>query len=282
MRGCDNFCTYCIVPYVRGREAYREPDEVLAEVNELVGAGYKDITLIGQNVNSYKHDDYSFARLLREVNSRCNGVFLRFTTNHPRDFDDEVIAAVSECENVARNVHLPLQAGSDLVLEKMNRGYNREQFIQLAENLRAAKPGLCLTSDIMVGFPGESEEDFEATLNVVRRVRFDGAYTFIYSPRPGTEAAKWQDDVPREEKKRRINELIALQRDISREQNARFLGQTTEVLAEGPSKKDEAELAGHNSENKVVNFAGSADIGEIVSVKVTEASSWTLRGEMVK
>jgi tRNA-2-methylthio-N6-dimethylallyladenosine synthase len=281
MRGCDNFCAYCIVPYARGREEYRPMDGILAEVDDLVRGGFRDITLIGQNVNSYRRDGVSFAALLREVDGRCDGAFLRFTTNHPRDLGEDTVAAMAEGRNVARHLHLPLQSGSDRVLRAMNRGYDREHYLGVVDAVREAVPGICLTTDILVGFPDETEADFEETLTLVERVRYDSAYIFIYSPRPGTAAAKRPDAVPRPEKIRRLQTLGGRQREISREINEGLVDEVVTALVEGRSKKDARELAGRTSESKTVNFGGRGEPGELVRVKITGASSWTLRGERV-
>jgi tRNA-2-methylthio-N6-dimethylallyladenosine synthase len=280
MRGCDNFCAYCVVPYARGPEVCRPIDDVLREVEELVGAGFKDITLIGQNVNSYRHGGTSFAELLLKADALCDGVFLRFTTNHPRDVNDETVAALGRCRNVARHLHLPLQSGSDAVLRAMNRDYDVSRYLDVVSKVRKAVPGICLTTDILVGFPGETEDDFEATLGVVERVRYDSAYVFMYSPRAGTAAAALADDVPRPEKVRRLQTVGARQRAIALEINEGMVGSEHRALVEGPSRKKAGEYAGRLSENKIVNFAGRARPGEFVRLKITEASSWTLRGEL--
>ena len=279
MRGCNNFCAYCIVPYARGPEVCRPVDDVLREVEELVGAGFKDITLIGQNVNSYRYGDRSFADLLTKADALCDGVFLRFTTNHPRDVDDETVAALGSCRNVARHLHLPLQSGSDAVLHAMNRDYNVRRYLDIVSAVRKAVPGICLTTDVLVGFPGETEDDFAATLGVVERVRYDSAYVFMYSPRAGTAAAALADDVPRPEKVRRLQAVGARQRAIALEINEGLVGSEKPALVEGLSRKMAGEFAGRLSENKIVNFAGRARPGEFVRLKITGASSWTLRGE---
>ena len=281
MRGCNNFCSYCVVPYARGRETYRPPDEVLREVEGLVRDGFKDITLIGQNVNSYRCGDESFASLLLRVDELCDGAFLRFTTNHPRDFDDESVDALGHGRNVARHLHLPLQSGSDAVLRAMNRGYDMAHYDGVVSKVRAAVPGICLTTDLLVGFPGETEEDFEETFRAVERIRYDSAYVFIYSPRPGTAAAQLEDSVPREEKTRRLQAVGARQRAISLEINTGLVGREVDALVEGRSAKKAGEYAGRLSESKIVNFGGGAAVGEFVRVKISSASSWTLRGERV-
>jgi tRNA-2-methylthio-N6-dimethylallyladenosine synthase len=279
MRGCNNFCSYCIVPYARGREICRPVADVLREVEELVGAGFKDITLIGQNVNSYRYGDTSFADLLLKVDALCDGVFLRFTTNHPRDVDGETVAALAACRNLGRHLHLPLQSGSDTVLRAMKRGYDLRHYLDIVSAVRKAVPGICLTTDVLVGFPGETESDFEATYDVVERVRYDSAYVFMYSPRAGTAAAALPDDVPRPEKVRRLERVAGRQRAIALKINEGMVGSEKAALVEGASRKKAGDYAGRLSENKIVNFAGNARPGEFVRVKITGASSWTLKGE---
>lgn len=281
MRGCNNYCAYCVVPYARGPEVYRPREEILREVEATVAAGFKDLTLIGQNVNSYRYGEVSFARLLEEVDDRCAGAFLRFTTNHPRDLDADAVAVLASGRHLARHLHLPLQSGSDRVLRAMNRGYDLARYADVVARVRRAVPDLCLTTDLLVGFPGETEADFEATFRAVEDLRYDSAYVFLYSPRPGTAAAALADDVPRAEKVRRLQHLGARQRQIAREINEALIGQEKTALVEGRSKKAAGELAGRLSENKIVNFRGSAAPGEFVRVKLTTASSWTLRGEQV-
>jgi tRNA-2-methylthio-N6-dimethylallyladenosine synthase len=281
MRGCDNYCSYCIVPFVRGRERSRPARKVLSEIEGLVRGGYKDITLIGQNVNSYRESGVSFAELLMKADRLCDGVFLRFTTNHPKDMGEEVVAAMAEARNLGRHLHLPLQAGSDRILAEMNRGYTAGRYVELVEATRKAIPGICLTTDIMVGYPTETEKEFEDTLRLVKEIGFDGAYTFIYSPREGTAAAKIPDDVPPGEKRRRITELIKVQREISLKKNDAFVGREVTALAEKPSRRTADETAGRISENKTVNFPGIYVPGEVLCVRITGASSWTLRGDVV-
>jgi tRNA-2-methylthio-N6-dimethylallyladenosine synthase len=281
MRGCDNYCSYCIVPYVRGRERSRPARKVLDEIDGLIQAGYKDITLIGQNVNSYRESGLSFSKLLLKADRLCDGAFLRFTTNHPKDMGEEVVAAMAEARNLGRHLHLPLQAGSDRILAEMNRGYTAGRYVELVEAVRKAIPGICLTTDIMVGYPTETEQEFEDTLRLTKEIGFDGAYTFVYSPRGGTEAAKRPDDVPPREKRRRITELIETQREISLEKNNAFVGREVAVLTEKPSRRTAVETAGRISENKTINFPGTYVPGEMLRVRVTGASSWTLRGGVV-
>jgi len=281
MSGCNNYCAYCVVPYARGPERCRPAAEVEAEVDALVARGFGDITLIGQNVNSYRAGGVSFAELLRRVDRRCDGVFLRFTTNHPRDFTGEVTAAAAEARNVARHVHLPLQSGSDRVLAAMNRGYDLEHYKNVVAGLRRAVADVCLTTDLLVGFPGETRDDFELTLAAVEDIRFDSAYTFFYSARPGTAAAALAETLSRSEKVERLEVLARRQREISYELNRRLIGQERLALVEGASARDAGEFAGRISENKVVNFGGDAEVGGWKRVAVTGASAWALRGETV-
>jgi tRNA-2-methylthio-N6-dimethylallyladenosine synthase len=280
MRGCNNFCSYCIVPYARGPETYRPVDDVLEEIEELLRAGFKDITLIGQNVNSYRRGGVAFAGLLKKADALCDGVFLRFITNHPRDFGDDAVDALAQGRNLARHLHLPLQSGSDAVLRAMNRGYDMNRYLDIAREVRKAVPGICLTTDLLVGFPGETEAAFEETYRAVEQIRFDSAYVFIYSRRPGTAAAALEDSVPRAEKVNRLQTLAARQRAISLEINRELIGEEKVALVEGPSAKNAGERAGRLSESKIVNFPGNARNGEFVAVKITAASSWTLRGEV--
>jgi tRNA-2-methylthio-N6-dimethylallyladenosine synthase len=279
MRGCDNFCSYCVVPYARGAETYRPVGDVLKEVEELLRADFKDITLIGQNVNSYRQGGVAFAGLLKKVDALCDGVFLRFITNHPRDFGDDAVDALAQGRNVARHLHLPLQSGSDAVLRAMNRGYDTTRYLDIVREVRKAVPGICLTTDLLVGFPGETEAAFEETHRAVEEIRFDSAYVFIYSSRPGTAAAALEDALPRAEKVSRLETLAARQRAISLEINRKLIGEEKAALVEGRSAKNAGERAGRLSENKIVNFPGNARKGELVAVKITAASSWTLRGE---
>jgi len=277
--GCDNYCAYCIVPYARGPERSRPAAAVLAEVSALVAAGFKDITLIGQNVNSYRDGDVTFAELLARADAACDGAVLRFTTNHPRDFGDDVIAAMAAGRNVARHLHLPLQSGSDRVLAAMNRRYAAGYYMDLLARARRALPGLCVTTDLLVGFPGETEKDFEETAAAVTAARFDSAYTFIYSPRPGTAAARLADDVPRPEKIRRLQDLVVRQKEISLARNREFVGQIKTALVEGRSAKDAAAYACRLSENKIANVAAPYRLGDWVRVRLTDASAWAFRGE---
>ena len=283
MYGCNNFCTYCIVPYVRGRERSRKPEDVLKEIEGLVTNGYKEITLLGQNVNSYGKDfnePLSFAKLLEMVNKVQGLERIRFMTSHPKDLSDELIYAIKDCDKVVENIHLPIQSGSSNLLKKMNRKYTKEQFITLAEKIRSIIPGITLSTDIIIGFPGETEEDFTETLDLIEKVRFDYAYTFLYSKRKGTPAAEYGDQVDEEIKKDRFNRLAECQNKIIREINESLIGTTQEVLVEGASKKNENILTGRTRANKIVNFQGETNlIGKIINVKINEANTWALHGE---
>jgi tRNA-2-methylthio-N6-dimethylallyladenosine synthase len=278
--GCNSVCSYCIVPKVRGREVSRRPGEIIAEVTRLAAQGVKEVTLLGQNVNSYGRDVGSdFAELLRAVDSVPGIERIRFTSPHPKDFRGPVIQAMAECDAVCEHTHLPLQSGSARVLKAMRRTYTPEKFVALAERMRTAVPDLALTTDIIVGFPGETEDDFRATLEAVEEVRFDGAFTFIYSPRRGTEAADMAGQVPDEVKHERIERLIDVVQRVAHERNQERIGRVEEVLVEGSSRTDPSLFRGRTRRNTTVNFAGSAQAGELVDVRITAATSTTLRGE---
>jgi tRNA-2-methylthio-N6-dimethylallyladenosine synthase len=285
MYGCNNFCSYCVVPFVRGPERSRPPEAILAEVEDLVRRGYREVTLLGQNVNAYGRDigNVTFADLLRRLDRVPGLMRIRFTTSHPRDFDDRLIEAMAGGRHICEHVHLPVQAGSNRILARMNRGYTREQYLDLVGRLRAVLPGVGLTTDVMVGFPGEEDEDFEATLDLVRRVRFDAAFTFVYNPRPGTPAAAWPDQVPPEVRRRRIQELITLQRQISLENNRAEEGRVVEVLVEGPSETDPARLCGRTRNFKMVVFPGPGDlVGKLVRVEILAGKVNHLEGRIVE
>jgi tRNA-2-methylthio-N6-dimethylallyladenosine synthase len=281
--GCNSTCSYCIVPAVRGREVSRRPGDVLAEVTRLARQGVRELTLLGQNVNSWGRDllpeiHTEFGELLRA----CDGVDgierIRFTSPHPKDFRHPVIEAMAECAAVCEHAHLPLQSGSTRVLKAMRRTYSRERYLRLVDEMRAAIPDLALTTDVIVGFPGETEDDFRQTLEVVEEVGFDGAFTFVYSPRQGTDAAAMPDQVPDEVKRERIERLVDLVQRIAAQRNDRRIGRVEEVLVEGPSRTDPALLRGRTRRNTTVNFSGSAAAGEIVDVAITRATSTTLGG----
>ncbi|MCL6445376.1 MAG: tRNA (N6-isopentenyl adenosine(37)-C2)-methylthiotransferase MiaB [Alicyclobacillus sp.] len=282
--GCNKFCTYCIVPYTRGAERSRLPKDVIAELHELAAAGCKEITLLGQNVNDYGVDlgNVTFASLLREAN-RVPGIErIRFTTSNPWNFTDELIRAIAECDKVAEHIHLPVQSGNNEILKRMNRTHTREFYLALVDKIRAAIPNVSLTTDIIVGFPGETEAQFEDTLRLVEEVQYDNAFTFIYSPRENTPAAKWADDVPLEQKKARLQRLNDLQYAISLAHNERLRGQVMEVLVEGTSKTNSAIMAGRTRTNKLVLFPGDTHlVGQLVQVEVLEPQTWTLKGRLV-
>lgn len=286
MYGCDKFCTYCIVPYTRGKERSRRPEDVLAEIRELARKGYKEVTLLGQNVNAYGKDftdrSYTFAHLMDDV--RKIGIpRVRFTTSHPRDFDDHLIEVLAKGGNLMEHIHLPVQSGSSTILKRMARKYDREQYLELVRKIRKAIPHVSLTTDIIVGFPGETEEQFEETLSLVREVEYDSAFTFIYSPREGTPAARMEDDVPDEVKKDRLLRLNRLQDEISRRKNEELRGKVVEVLVEGESRKNPEILSGRTRTNKLVNFRGPKRlIGQFAHVRITEPRTYTLKGEWVE
>ena len=277
--GCNSVCSYCVVPAVRGREMSRRPGEVVAEVERLATAGVREVTLLGQNVNSYGRDvGSSFAELLRAVDGIDGIERIRFTSPHPKDFRRDVIAAMAECTAVCEHAHLPLQSGSSRVLKAMRRTYSRERYLRLVAELRAAIPDLALTTDIIVGFPGESEADFRETLEVVDEVGFDAAFTFVYSPRAGTEAAAMPDQVPDEMKRERIEQLVEFVQRSAAARNAARVGRVEEVLVEGPSRTEPELLRGRTRRNTTVNFSGDAAPGELVSVAIASATSTTLAG----
>jgi tRNA-2-methylthio-N6-dimethylallyladenosine synthase len=281
--GCNSKCAYCIVPAVRGREQSRRPGDVVAEVSALAADGVREVTLLGQNVNSWGRDlrpgiRTEFGELLRAIDAVQGIDRIRFTSPHPKDFREPVVAAMAECAGVCEHTHLPLQSGSSRVLKRMRRTYGRERFVALADRLRAAVPDLALTTDLIVGFPGETEEDFRETLEVVEEVGFEGAFTFVFSPRQGTEAAAMPDQVAEEVKRERIERLIELVQHVAHERNRARIGRVEEVLVEGPSRTDPTLLRGRTRRNTTTNFRGSAAAGELVQVRIEEATSTTLRG----
>ena len=286
IRGCDNFCTYCNVPYVRGRERSRLPSHIKEEVHQLAEEGYLEITLLGQNVNSYGRDlddGINFSYLLEEV-SQVKGIKrIRFLTSHPRDLSDELMEKMARLKKVCPHLHLPLQSGSNYILQQMGRGYRREEYLRLVEKIRQAIPGISLTTDIIVGFPGERERDFKDTLEMIKTVKFDGSFTFIYSPLKGTRAAKFEGEIPASISGARLRKLIDLQRQIVQENNKSLVGQSREVLVEGPSSKDPQELQGRTTTNKVIIFQGEKElIGRLVRVEVLQSGCWALRGRKLK
>ena len=286
MYGCNNFCTYCIVPYVRGRERSRKAENIIEEIRQAVKEGYTEFTLLGQNVNSYGKDfgeKDAFAKLLRQVNDIEGVERIRYMTSHPRDMSEEVIKAVAECEHICENFHVPFQAGSDEILRKMNRGYTKEKYLELIKMIRRYVPDAAITTDIIVGFPGETEEDFAETLSLVKEVGFDAAFTFIYSKRSGTPAAKMENQVPLDVKKDRLNRLMEAQNISSLHCNEKLLGQVVEVLAEGPSK-DPKVWTGRTRTNKIVLWNIEDKVyneGEKVHVKIETAQTWLLKGKAI-
>jgi tRNA-2-methylthio-N6-dimethylallyladenosine synthase len=281
--GCNSTCSYCIVPAVRGREQSRRPGDIVAEVTGLAHDGVREITLLGQNVNSWGRDlapdiRTEFGELLRACDAVDGIDRIRFTSPHPKDFREPVIAAIAECGAVCEHVHLPLQSGSSRVLKRMRRTYDPERYLRLVDKLRGAITDLALGTDVIVGFPGETEDDFRETLDVVEEVRYDSAFTFVYSPRAGTEAAAMPDQVPDETKRERIERLVEVVQRIAAEKNAARVGGVEEVLVEGPSRTDACLLRGRTRRNTMVNFAGAAQPGELVDVLVEDSTSTTLRG----
>ena len=285
MYGCDNFCSYCIVPYVRGRERSRDMDAIVREAEELYRGGVKEIMLLGQNVNSYGKGlpgEPTFAQLLRRLDA-IGIPRIRFMTSHPKDLSDELIAAMGTCKHVCPQFHLPVQSGSDEILKAMNRHYDRASYLDKVEKLRRAVPGIGLTTDIIVGFPGETEAQFEDTLSLVRQVGYDSAFTFIYSPRPGTKAAKMTDQVPADVAQARLERLLKAQEAAQAEAQKRFLGMEEEVLVESLSRRSDKAVSGKGLHGVSVTFPGTeADIGQIVRVRITECANNTLRGERIE
>jgi tRNA-2-methylthio-N6-dimethylallyladenosine synthase len=282
MRGCDNFCTFCVVPYTRGRERSRDPRNVVEEVQKLVEDGFKQVTLLGQNVNSYKYKSYDFADLVEMVSEVSGIKRIRFTSPHPKDFPHKIIDVVANNEKVCRQIHLPLQSGNDRILEMMNRTYTQKEFLDLVTFMRERMPDLALSTDVIVGFPTERDDEYQDTLKVMREVRFDSAFMFKYSERKQTIAErKFPDDVPEEVKTERLIELVEMQRKINFEQNQPHLGKTFEVLVEGKAKKPD-QLMGRNEANKIVVFAdGGQQVGDFVDVQIDEVTPNTLIGGIV-
>lgn len=283
--GCNNFCTYCIVPYVRGRERSVLLDEIIHDVKQYVEKGYKEIILLGQNVNSYGKDfknGDNFAKLLEEI-CKVEGDFLvRFISPHPRDFSDEVIDVIAKNDKIAKSLHLPLQSGSTRILKMMNRGYTKEQYIALAEKIKEKIPGVALTADIIVGFPGETEEDFLDTLDVVKRIQFENSFMFMYSIRQGTKAADMDNQIESEVKKERLQRLIEVQNSCSLAESETYRGKIVRILVEGESKKNKDVLTGRTSTNKIVLFKGDKSLeGTFVNVKINDCKTWTLYGDIV-
>ena len=296
MNGCNNFCSYCIVPYVRGRERSRQPRDIIEEVKKLAKEGYKESTLLGQNVNSYLRvereknipfEEYqgvnSFATLLRAINKIDGIERIRFISPHPKDFTDDVIEAIADCEKVCKLVHLPLQSGNTKVLKEMNRKYTKEQYLNLVEKMKNKIPNLTLSTDIIVGFPGETDEEFEDTLEVVEKVRFEQVYMFIYSRRVGTPGDKMQNQIPEDIKHKRFDKLKALVESQIEENNKKYIGTTQKILVEGESKNNSNMLSGRTESNKVVIFEGSKElIDKIINIKIISQHMWYLKGEILK
>lgn len=285
MFGCNNFCTYCIVPYVRGRERSRRPEDIITEVKQLVSDGYREIMLLGQNVNSYGKDlenSMSFPELLRELN-KINGDFIiRFMSSHPKDASHELIDTIFECEKIAKHLHLPVQSGSNSVLDRMNRRYTVEQYLSIVDYIRQKAPDFSLTTDLIVGFPNETDEEFNATLELIKRVKYDNIYSFIYSRRTGTKAAGINDTIPEDVKSRRMRELLELQREISTENYKRFVGRRMRVLVDGVSKKRDGYVTGKSDEFIIVEFKGDKSlIGKFVETEITDSMNWAVTGKML-
>lgn len=286
MYGCNNFCTYCIVPYVRGRERSRDAEHIIKEVREVAQKGYREVMLLGQNVNSYGNDlesGLSFAALLQAV-CRIDGIErVRFMTSHPKDLSDELIAVMASEKKICKQLHLPVQSGSDRVLKAMNRRYTRDQYLSLVKKVRAAMPEIVLTTDIIVGFPGETDADFAETVSLLKEVEYDTIFSFIYSKRNGTPAAKMPDVMDEAQKHQNFEAMLAVQNEISRRKNDAYLGRTETVLAEGLSKNNQETLTGRTEGGKVVNFPGTKEqIGQMVKVKITKTQTWSLFGEMIE
>jgi tRNA-2-methylthio-N6-dimethylallyladenosine synthase len=285
MYGCDEFCTYCIVPYTRGKERSRDKDDIIAEVSCLVKQGYKEITLLGQNVNAYGKDlgiDYTFGDLLRDLDKTgIQRIF--YTTSHPRDLDLKTIEAMADCPSVMPYLHLPVQSGDDTVLKRMNHKYTHDEYMEKIDLLRKYIPDISITTDIIVAFPGETEEQFERTLKLVDEAAYEGAYTFIYSAREGTSAATYENLLTEEEKHDRLNRLVQKTNEGYLKGHQRFVGRVVDVLVDGPSKNNPELMTGYSQHRKVVNFKPlNAKVGEIVKVKITEAKTWFMNGEEVE
>ncbi|MDR0951946.1 MAG: tRNA (N6-isopentenyl adenosine(37)-C2)-methylthiotransferase MiaB [Oscillospiraceae bacterium] len=284
MYGCNNFCSYCIVPYTRGRERSRRAEDVVAEARGLIESGYKDLTLLGQNVNSYGKDlsdGISFAQLIREINAIPGDFVIRFMTSHPKDATEELFSAMADCSKCENHLHLPLQAGSDEILRRMNRGYTAKEYLALAARARSFIPELVLTTDIIVGFPGESEKDFAATLEVVEKARFDAMFTFIYSKRAGTPAATLPDPYTRAEKQAHFDRLIELQNQISAEKHAAYVGKTLRVLIDG-FDREEGFLTARTRGGRLVRLPGTAaDVGKFAQVTIDGSNTWALKGQII-
>ncbi|HCX65030.1 MAG TPA: tRNA (N6-isopentenyl adenosine(37)-C2)-methylthiotransferase MiaB [Eubacteriaceae bacterium] len=287
MFGCNNFCSYCIVPYTRGRERSRTPKSIYHEVEELAKEGCKEVTLLGQNVNSYGktlEEEISFAELLKQLTAIDGIERIRFMTSHPKDISDELIDVVAAYDKICNHIHLPVQAGSNAILKAMNRGYSREDYLDLIAKIRdRVGEDVAVTTDLIVGFPGESEEDFNKTLELMEECRFDSAFTFLYSPREGTPASRKEEQIPEEVKHQRLNRLLAVHNQIGREKNDRYVGNIVKVLVEGPSKNKKQVMTGRTESNKTVNFEGDESLtGQIVEVEIVRAKTFSLDGKWVE
>ena len=284
MQGCNNFCTYCIVPYVRGREWSRAPEDILAEIRGLAQEGYQEVMLLGQNVNSYGKGagDLDFAGLLERVATETGIARIRFMTSHPKDISERLLEQMAKHDNICKQLHLPVQSGSSRILQRMNRGYSREEYLALVRKAREMIPGIALTTDIIVGFPGERAEDYEQTLSLVREVGYDAAFTFVYSPRNGTPAASFPDPIPEEIKQQRIVQLVELQGELTYQSNLAYVGKKERVLIEGVSRRDEQGICGRTDSGKMVNMRGPKEkIGAFVWAEIVEAKRTTLLGKML-
>ncbi len=288
MYGCNNFCTYCIVPYTRGRERSRRPEDIIKEIRALASDGVKEIMLLGQNVNSYRGisadgAQTDFADLIQQINAIDGLARIRFMTSHPKDISDKLIAAYGTCEKLCHYIHLPVQAGSSKVLKEMNRHYTREAYLEKVEKLRAVDPDMAISTDIIVGFPGETEAEFAETLSLCETVRYDSAFTFLYSIRKGTPAEKFTDQIPEETKHERFNRLVDVINRISAEKNAAYIGRIEKVLVDGPSKRNSKTYGGRTETFKLVNFEGKPEmVGEIVTVEITDANTFSLVGRVIE
>lgn len=287
MYGCNNFCTYCIVPYTRGREKSRKPGDIINEIKALVDDGVKEITLLGQNVNSYRGEDnsgiFDFSDLIYMINEVDGLERIRFMTSHPKDLSDKLIKAYADCDKLCNYIHLPVQSGSSRVLKRMNRKYTREQYLNIVEKLRKTVPGITISTDIIVGFPGETEEDFSETLSLVEQIKYDSAFTFLYSVRKGTPAAEYEDQIPEEVKHERFNRLVDMINSGSAEKNAAYEGRIEKVLVEGRSKKNDKMLTGRTEGFKLVDFAGESSlIGSIADVEITKGKTFSLTGRIIE
>jgi tRNA-2-methylthio-N6-dimethylallyladenosine synthase len=285
MYGCNNFCTYCVVPYTRGREKSRDAEDILEEVTQLVADGYKEVTLLGQNVNSYGKNletPVSFAELLDRMAQIPGLRRIRFMTSHPKDLSFELLEVMAKHDNICKQLHLPVQSGSDTVLKRMNRHYDRDRYMSIVKRAKELMPDVAISTDIIVGFPGETEEDFNDTMSLVEEVKYDSAFTFLYSIREGTPAAKMDDQVPDDVKHARFDRLLDVVKECTYEGNRKYVGRTVEVLVEGLSKNDKSILSGRTGTNKLVQFSGEEKlIGEIVKVKILEAKNFNLKGELI-